>query len=156
MAKRGLNIGRKYGNIRGRIQDKWNPETNSGGINGLVTRVFGFDRTQLNSGIADLIKQSLNEQFITAHRDQLLGSKMYDQMVEMAQETIDRDGLKPGDIGYFAVAFSLLGEDRTIGNPFVFQQLLDKEYDQETDDLTSTYKKRFLTSAGVSLSLIHI
>ena len=149
VAKRGLNIGRKYGNIRGRIQDKWNPETNSGGINGLVTRVFGFDRTQLNSGIADLIKQSLNQQFITAHRDQLLGSKMYDQMVEMAQETIDRDGLKPGDIGYFAVSFSLLGEDRTIGNPFVFQQLLDKEYDQETDDLTSTYKKSFLTSAGV-------
>ena len=153
VAKRGLNIGRKYGNIRGRIQDKWNPETNSGGINGLVTRVFGFDRTQLNSGIADLIKQSLNQQFVTAHRDQLLGSKMYDQMVEMAQETIDRDGLKPGDIGYFAVAFSLLGEDRTIGNPFVFQQLLDKEYDQETDDLTSTYKKAFLTSAGVSSGL---
>ena len=109
-------------------------------INGLKTRVLGFDRTKFKSGILDLIR---NTNIITAHKSLQDADIIVQQLQVLALEEAEAAGavkltrdskrkitnievINPGFIGDIAIVQSLLSEESSLGNPRVFQDILDQ------------------------------
>ena len=109
-------------------------------IDGLRTRVLGFDRTKFKSGILDLIT---NTNIITAHKSLEDAERIVQQLQVLALEEAEAAGavkltkdskgkitdievIKPGFIGNIAIVQSLLSEESSLGNPRVFQDILDQ------------------------------
>jgi hypothetical protein len=109
-------------------------------IDGLKTRVLGFDRTKFKSGILDLIT---NTNIITAHKSLQDADILVQQLQVLALEEAEAAGavkltrdskrkitnievINPGFIGDIAIVQSLLSEESSLGNPRVFQDILDQ------------------------------
>ena len=116
---RDLNIDGR--SLLGRDVNRADILSESEGIKGLRTRILGFDRTKKKSGVRDLFR---NPDIITAHKSLKEAINLVSQLKEMARLTVNEQNLKEGEIGFIAVAQTLLGDRSTLGNPLVFKEIL--------------------------------
>jgi len=119
LEQRELKIDRR--SLLGRDVNRADILSESEGIKGLRTRILGFDRTEKKSGVRDLFK---NPDIITAHKSLKEAINLVSQLKEMARLTVNEQNLKEGEIGFIAVAQTLLGDRSTLGNPLVFKEIL--------------------------------
>lgn len=97
-------------------------------LNGQRVLFLPFDRTFDKSGVRNVMGEPGK---ITAHVDEDEATQVEVTMIDIAKEIIAKEELKPGDIGYFFVAFTLLGAESSFGNPFVFEDII---LNQATDE----------------------
>ena len=123
--------------------------TEEGSVDDLVdafTIVMGYDRTSdvrkgMTSGLRAIL--NLDPSILSTHVDERTAQKVLDRFVRRAIEIAKKTStntrtLKNGDVvtdpmggtteGEFAVAFSVLNEEATIGNPDVFDNYMDALY----------------------------
>ena len=153
VAKRPLKVRGKLAKNRGDLRE----------IAGLRTRALGFDRTKIKSGILDLI--NTGAEMITAHKSLDDAKNVVAQMTEMAiEEAIEQgaarrkdDGtlevLKPDFIGRIAIIQTLLGEESSLGNPRVFNDVIEGAYDFLADDSAESRKRPFVSQSNMLSAL---
>lgn len=98
-------------------------------ITGVMSRLFGYDRTKKGSGIRSLMNQTFNLDgkdvaVITAHRGAKEARLVFNDLAKMVEKELE--GMEVGEIGYIATMEALLGEESTLGNPDVFKRLVNK------------------------------
>lgn len=89
---------------------------------------LGFDKTGKYSGVRELI--SRGGEIITSHINRTKARIVYNQLVDMAIQEAEDKGLKPGEIGQIVIYHTLLEKESTLGNPYVFEEVMKKFADQ--------------------------
>jgi len=100
-----------------------------GEISGVMSRLFGYDRTMKGSGLRSLMNQTFNLDgkdvaVITAHRGAKEARLVFNDLAKMVKNELE--GMEVGEIGYIATMEALLGEESTLGNPGVFKRIVKK------------------------------
>jgi len=96
---------------------------------GMYAMSFGFDRTFKYSGVKDLV---LDDNMISSHVDIEKAAMILDRMVAAAIAVAEREGLGYGDVGRLVIYNTLLGEESTLGNPYVFKDAI-KNFSSELE-----------------------
>ena len=87
----------------------------------LFAMSMGFDQTFKYSGLKDLYSE---DGLISSHIDLNKADQIRNRMIQNCLGIAERTGMKDGDIGYFAMYQTLLGQESTLGNPYVFKDVM--------------------------------
>jgi len=88
---------------------------------------LGFDKTGDFSGVRELI--SRGGEIITSHINRRKARMVYKQLVDMAIQEAQAKGMNPGEIGQIVIYHTLLDKESTLGNPYVFSEIMRKFVD---------------------------
>ena len=91
---------------------------------GKLALSLGFDKTGDFSGVRELI--SRGGEIITSHINRTKAKMVHKQLVDMALQEAQDKGMKPGDVGEIVIYHTLLGKESTLGNPYVFSEIMKK------------------------------
>ena len=91
---------------------------------GKLALSLGFDKTGDFSGVRELI--SRGGEVITSHINRRKARMVHKQLVDMALQEAQEKGMKPGDIGQIVIYHTLLEKESTLGNPYVFGEIMKK------------------------------
>jgi hypothetical protein len=88
---------------------------------------LGFDKTKDFSGVRELISRS--GEIITSHINRRKARMVYKQLVDMAIQEAQAKGMNPGELGQIVIYHTLLDKESTLGNPYVFSEIMRKFVD---------------------------
>jgi len=91
---------------------------------GKLALSLGFDKTGDFSGVRELI--SRGGEIITSHINRRKARMVYKQLVDMALQEAQEKGMNPGEIGQIVIYHTLLEKESTLGNPYVFGEIMKK------------------------------
>ena len=91
---------------------------------GKLALSLGFDKTGDFSGVRELI--SRGGEVITSHINRRKARMVYKQLVDMALQEAQEKGMNPGEIGQIVIYHTLLEKESTLGNPYVFGEIMKK------------------------------
>ena len=101
---------------------------------GKLALSLGFDKTGDFSGVRELI--SRGGEIITSHINRTKAKMVHKQLVDMALQEAQEKGMKPGDIGQIVIYHTLLGKESTLGNPYVFGEIMKKFADAKEMEMS--------------------
>ena len=115
----------------------------------LFAMSMGFDQTFKYSGLKDLYSE---DGLISSHIDLNKADQIRNRMIENCLGIAERTGMKDGDIGYFALYQTLLGQESTLGNPYVFKDTM-KNF-STIDEVKSLLNKQTAAAKSVHRSIL--